>query len=56
MIDAAKTDGSFMTDVDGATLVDAMVGAHIAERARRGRVATGWEARLFDLFRPIVRA
>ena len=56
VIDAAKADGSFRADVDGATLVDAIVGAHIAERARTGRVAAGWEVRLFDLFAPIVQA
>jgi AcrR family transcriptional regulator len=56
VIDAAKTDGSFRAGVDGATLVDAIVGAHVAERARRGRVATGWEARLFDFFWPVVQA
>src|SRR3954467_12400806 len=56
VIDVAKADGSFRADVDGATLIDAVVGAHIAERARTGRVARGWEARLFDLFWPIVQA
>ncbi|AEV71473.1 transcriptional regulator, tetR family [Mycolicibacterium rhodesiae NBB3] len=56
VIDAAKAEGSFRADVDGATLIDAIVGAHIAERARTGRVATGWDARLFDLFAPIVEA
>jgi AcrR family transcriptional regulator len=56
VIAAGKADGSFRADVDAATLVDAVVGAHIAERARTGRVATGWEGRLFDLFWPSVRA
>jgi AcrR family transcriptional regulator len=56
VVDAGKADGSFRADVDGATLVDAIVGAHIAERARTGRVAAGWEARLVDLFSPIVQA
>jgi hypothetical protein len=56
VIDAGKADGSFRADVDAATLVDAVVGAHIAERARTGRVAAGWEDRLFDLFWPTVRA
>jgi AcrR family transcriptional regulator len=56
VIDVGKADGSFRGDVDAATLVDAVVGAHIAERARTGRVATGWQARLFDLFWPTVRA
>ncbi|HEX2283985.1 MAG TPA: TetR family transcriptional regulator [Mycobacterium sp.] len=54
VIDAGKADGSFRVDIDGATLIDAVVGAHIAERARTGRVADGWEARLFDLFWPVV--
>jgi AcrR family transcriptional regulator len=54
VIDVAKADGSFRADVDGASLVDAVVGAHIAERARTGRGATGWEKRLFNLFSPIV--
>ena len=55
VIDAGKADGSFRADLDGATLVDAVVGAHIAERARTARVAAGWEGRLFDLFWPVVR-
>ncbi len=56
VVDESKGDGFFRADLDGATLVDAIVGAHVAERARTGRVAPGWEARLFDLFRPIVKA
>lgn len=55
VIDAGKADGSCRADLDGATLIDAVVGAIIAERARTGRVAAGWEERLFDLFWPIVR-
>lgn len=56
VIDGGKTDGSFRADVVSATLVDAIVGAHIAERTRTGQVATGWEGRLFDLFWPTVQA
>ena len=56
VVDAGKADGSFRADVGCATLVDAVVGAHIAERTRTGRVAPGWEGRLFDLFWPTVRA
>ena len=56
VIDAGKADGSFRADADAATLVDAVVGAHIAERTRTGRVAAGWEGKLFDLFWPTVRA
>src|SRR3954451_20326046 len=55
VIDESKADGSFRADVEGATLVDAIVGAHICERARTGRVASGSETRLFDLFWPVVR-
>ena len=55
VIDAGKADGSFRADLDGATLVDAMVGAHVYERARTGRVASGSETRLFDLFWPVVQ-
>jgi len=55
VVKAASADGSFRADVDGATLIDAIVGAHIAERSRTGRVAKGWEQRLFDLFWPIVQ-
>uniref|UniRef100_A0A5Q5BFJ1 Transcriptional regulator, TetR family n=2 Tax=unclassified Mycobacterium TaxID=2642494 RepID=A0A5Q5BFJ1_MYCSS len=56
VIDAGSADGSFREDVDGAALIDAIVGAHIAERARTGTVAEGWEERLFELFWPVVRA
>ena len=55
VIDAGRLDGSFGADVDGATLIDAVVGAYTAERARTGTVAAGWESRLFDLFWPAVR-
>ncbi|KUI44933.1 TetR family transcriptional regulator [Mycobacterium sp. IS-1590] len=56
VIDAAKADGSFRADIDSATLIDAVVGVVIAERARTGRIANGWEERLFDLLWPTVRA
>jgi hypothetical protein len=35
--------------------VDAIVGAHVYQRARTGRVASGSETRLFDLFWPAER-
>ncbi|OBG80376.1 RemM protein [Mycobacterium sp. E802] len=56
VIDAAKADGSMRDDIDAATLIDAVVGAYIAEYARTGAVEAGWEERLFDLFWPTVRA
>lgn len=56
VIDTGKADGSMRAGIDAAALVDAIVGAYIAERARTEHVADGWEARLFDLFWPTVRA
>ncbi len=43
-------------DVNTAILLDAIVGAYIAEQARTGKVANGWKERLFSLFWPAVRA
>lgn len=56
VIDDGKADGSIRTDVDAETLIDGVVGAYIAERARTGDIASGWEERLFKLFWPAVRA
>jgi AcrR family transcriptional regulator len=55
VIDAGKADGAMRADFDSETLIDAVVGAYIAERARTGEVADGWEVRLFELFWPVVR-
>ncbi|MGV0781963.1 TetR/AcrR family transcriptional regulator [Mycolicibacterium sp. XJ775] len=56
VVDAAKADGSMRADVDTVTLIDAVVGAYIAESARTGGVQEGWDERLFRLFWPTVRA
>lgn len=56
VVDAAKADGSMRADVDTVTLIDAVVGAYIAESARTGGVQEGWDERLFLLFWPTVRA
>ncbi len=55
VIDGGKADGSIRADVDGSALIDAVVGTHIAERARVGEVAADWENRLVGLFWPTVR-
>lgn len=55
-IDAARADGSMRTDINTETLIDAVVGAYIAEHARTGEIADGWRERLFNLFWPAVRA
>lgn len=56
VIDAGRADGSFRADIDAESLIDAIVGAHIAERARTGRVPADWEDRAYALFWPAVGA
>ena len=55
VIDSCKADGTMRVDIDPDTLLDAIVGTYIAERAREGRVADDWEDRLFAVFWPAVR-
>lgn len=54
-IDAGKADGSMRADIDGATLIDAIVGAYLAEQAQSDNVTGNWEERLFAFFWPAVR-
>jgi AcrR family transcriptional regulator len=56
VIAACMADGSMRVGIDPEALIDAIVGAHIAEQARRGRVSRDWEAQLFELFWPAVKA
>ncbi|HYJ55428.1 MAG TPA: TetR/AcrR family transcriptional regulator [Mycobacterium sp.] len=56
VIDAGKADGSIRADIDSATLIDAIVGAYLAEHARGETLADDWQHRLFDLFWPAVQA
>ncbi|ART71792.1 hypothetical protein BTO20_27525 [Mycobacterium dioxanotrophicus] len=55
VIETAKAEGSMRADFDTATLIDAIVGAYIAEHARTGLAEDGWRQRLFQLFWPVVR-
>jgi hypothetical protein len=55
-IDVARSDGSMRPDINPATLIDSVVGAYVAERARTGVVTDGWEQRVFDLLRPATLA
>ncbi|ORW94758.1 RemM protein [Mycobacterium sp. IEC1808] len=55
VVDNAKAKGAMRADIETATLIDAIVGAYIAEQARTGQVADGWRERLFRLFWPAVR-
>jgi AcrR family transcriptional regulator len=56
VIDSCKDEGTMRTDLDSVALIDAIVGAYIAERARKGRVEDDWEERLFALYWPAVKA
>jgi AcrR family transcriptional regulator len=56
VIDIGKADGSMRKDIDNMTVIDAVVGAYIAEQARTGKLAKGWQDRLFNVFWPAVRA
>jgi hypothetical protein len=55
VIEACKADGTMRVDIDPETLIDAIVGAYIAERARKGQVGDDWEDRLFTVFWSAVR-
>jgi AcrR family transcriptional regulator len=56
VIDACKDEGTMREDLDPETLIDAIVGTYVAERAREGRVGDDWEGRAFALFWPAVAA
>lgn len=56
VIETGKTEGSMRADLDAEALIDGVVGAYIAERARTGAIADGWQERLFNLFWPAVQA
>ena len=56
VIDACKAEGTIRADLDPETLIDAIVGSYVAERAREGRVGDDWEARVFAILWPAVRS
>lgn len=55
VIDVGKADGGLRPDLDNAALLDAIVGAYLAEHARTGAVAVQWRERLFVLLWPAVQ-
>ncbi|CAM3093267.1 TetR/AcrR family transcriptional regulator [Prescottella defluvii] len=55
VIDEAKEAGEFRADLDNDALIDAIVGAYVAEQARLGNV-DDWRERLFATFWPTVAA
>ena len=52
VIEEMKSDGDMGPHVDPDMLIDAIVGAYIAERARTGRVQDDWESRLIAMWWP----
>jgi hypothetical protein len=55
VVDAYKADGTVRVDIDPETLIDAIVGAYVTERARKGH-GNDWADRLFTVFWPAARA
>lgn len=55
VIDEMRSDGDLDPGIDADTLIDAIVGAYIAERARTGQVHDDWESRLVAMLRPAAR-
>ncbi len=54
VVEEMKADGSIGPDIDPETLIDAIVGAYIAEQARTGDTSE-WEPRLFALLSATLR-
>ena len=52
MIEEMKSDGDMGPRVNADMLIDAIVGAYIAERARTGQVQDDWESRLIAMWWP----
>lgn len=52
VIEEMKSDGDIDPGADPDMLIDAIVGAYIAERARTGRVRRDWESRLIATWWP----
>lgn len=56
VITEMQSDATLSPQVDAETLIDAIVGAYIAGRARCGTLDDAWESRLFTVFAPMLRA
>lgn len=52
VIEEMKSDGDMGPRVNPDMLIDAIVGAYIAERARTGQVQDDWESRLIAMWWP----
>ncbi|AVP71403.1 TetR/AcrR family transcriptional regulator [Prescottella equi] len=55
VIEEARNIGEFRRDLDSDALIDAIVGAYVAEFARQGQVRDDWQQRLFRIFWPTVK-
>lgn len=56
VLDAGKRNGQFASSMEPEVLVDGIVGALVAERARTGGVADDWEDRTVTAFAPMAFA
>ncbi|CAM3611370.1 TetR/AcrR family transcriptional regulator [Mycobacterium frederiksbergense] len=55
VIEEMKSDGDIGPDTDPDMLIDAIVGAYIAERARTGKPHKDWESRIFAMLWPVIQ-
>ena len=55
VVTACRTDGTLRADIDPETLIDAIVGIYVSERARTGTILEGWQDRIFALLWPATR-
>jgi AcrR family transcriptional regulator len=56
VVENAAAAGQLRADLDVDTLLDCIVGAYLAERARSGKVQSGWARRILRALSPAVVA
>ena len=56
VVEDAAAAGQLRADLDVDTMLDCIVGAYLAERARRGNVRPGWAQRILRALWPAVVA
>jgi AcrR family transcriptional regulator len=56
VVENAAAAGQLRADLDVDTLLDCIVGAYLAERARTGKVQSGWARRILRALSPAVVA
>ncbi|HJT94594.1 MAG TPA: helix-turn-helix domain-containing protein [Mycobacterium sp.] len=56
VVENAAAAGQLRPDLDVDTMLDCIVGAHLAERARSGTVRSGWASRILRALWPAIAA